>query len=49
METLVDLFLHLDAHLAAFDEVVARLERLLREQHAPSALFPFPALDRPTP
>ena len=30
-------------------DVVARLERLLREQHSPSALFPFPALDRAAP
>lgn len=30
-------------------EVVARLERLLREQHTPSALFPFPALDGAKP
>ena len=27
-------------------EVVARLERLMRDQHTPSAAFEFPALDR---
>ncbi|MFM1769702.1 MAG: hypothetical protein RJA22_2231 [Verrucomicrobiota bacterium] len=34
---------------AQHPEVVARIERLLREQHTPSALFPFPALDRASP
>jgi arylsulfatase A len=34
---------------ASHPKVVARLERLLREQHTPSKLFPMPALDHPTP
>jgi arylsulfatase len=27
-------------------DVVARMEKLMREQHTPSELFPFPELDR---
>jgi hypothetical protein len=27
-------------------EVVAQIDQLMREQHTPSAEFPFPALDR---
>jgi hypothetical protein len=30
---------------AEHPEIVAHLERLMREQHTPSELFPFPALD----
>jgi arylsulfatase A len=32
---------------AQHPRMVARLERLMREQHIPSETFPFPALDRP--
>jgi hypothetical protein len=32
---------------AAHPDQVARLDHLMREQHSPSAIFPFPALDDP--
>jgi len=32
---------------AAHPDMVARMEKLMREQHAPSEVFPFPELDHP--
>ena len=32
---------------ALHPDIVARMEKLMREQHTPSKLFPFPVLDRP--
>ena len=32
---------------AQHPRLLARMERLMRDQHTPSATFPFPALDRP--
>jgi hypothetical protein len=31
---------------SAHPDIVARMEKLMREQHTPSGLFPFPELDR---
>lgn len=34
---------------ARHPEIISQMEKLMREQHVPSELFPFPALDRQTP
>ena len=34
---------------AQHPDVLARLEKLLKDQHVPSAEFPLPGVDGPTP